>query len=335
MFQRIASWTLVAAVAAGCSHAAPPPPPMPSAGGPSWPVAPARLTLAPTATLDPALVPPLPHTRMEAHAQGFAIPESVIHDPEQDIYFVSNINGRNADRDNNGFLSRMRPDGTVETREWVAGGRNGVTLNAPKGMAIVGDTLWVADIDAVRGFDRRTGAALATIDLRAQGAVFLNDLAEGPDGVYATDTGTRYDERGVPIPDGGRIYRLAGGAASVVTADPLMQGPNGIAYDRRNRRMIVVSYGGTRILSLQNGVVRQVATGPGQFDGVAVLDDGTILVSSQATSAIHRYDDDGDGGAKAIDNIMGVGDISVDARRGRLLLARLNQNRVEAHLLPR
>jgi hypothetical protein len=36
-----------------------------------------------------------------------------------------------------------------------------VTLHAPRGMSIVGDTLWVADADAVRGFDRRSGAPLA------------------------------------------------------------------------------------------------------------------------------------------------------------------------------
>ena len=62
-----------------------------------------------------------------------------------------------------------------------------MTLNAPKGMAIVGDTLWVADIDAVRGFNRKSGALVANIAV--PGAKFLNDVTAGPDGLYITDTG--------------------------------------------------------------------------------------------------------------------------------------------------
>ena len=335
MHRRFPALALLASVAAACSSA-PPPPPMPAPGGPSWPVLPARVVVAPTFTLDPKLAPPLPRTRLVAHAEGFRTPESVLHDPEQDVYFVSNVNGPNDARDNNGFLSRMRPDGSVENRSWVAGGAGGVTRHAPKGMALAGDTLWVTDIDVVRGFHRRTGAVLATVDLRGQGALFLNDLVVGPDGaVYASDTGIRHDALGVPRPGASRIFRLAGGAATVASQDTLLAHPNGLALDRRNGRLIVVSYDHGRVMELKNGALRLLGTGPGQMDGVVVLDDGTILVASQATSAVHRFDDDGEGGAQALTNLMGVGDISVDARRGRLLVALLNQNKVEIHELPR
>ena len=37
-------------------------------------------------------------------------------------------------------------------------GRDDANDNGPKGMALVGDTLWVADVDAVRAFNRKTGA---------------------------------------------------------------------------------------------------------------------------------------------------------------------------------
>ncbi|MGH7718701.1 MAG: hypothetical protein ACREON_07655, partial [Gemmatimonadaceae bacterium] len=89
-----------------------------------------------------------------ATAEGFSTPESVLYDAEADAYFVSNINGSPGERDNNGFISRVRADGTVDSMRFIAGGRGGVTLNAPKGMALVGDTLWVTDIDAVRAFHR-------------------------------------------------------------------------------------------------------------------------------------------------------------------------------------
>ena len=126
--------------------------------------------------------------------EGFKTPESVKYDAELDLYFVTNINGHPSVKDNNGFISRVRPDGSIESLEFVSGGRAGVVLHAPKGTAIVADTLWVVDIDALRGFNKRTAAPVATVDLGRPGAQFPNDVAVGPDGaLYVTDTGIRID----------------------------------------------------------------------------------------------------------------------------------------------
>src|SRR5438034_3460416 len=130
------------------------------------------------------VVPPHPAapgaTRVLAVA-GFSTPESVLLDSAQDIYFVSNINGSPTAKDNNGFISRVRPDGAIENLKFIEGGRAGVTLNAPKGLAVAGDTLWVADIDVVRAFNARTGAPIDSVKFDSAsagggGAVFLNDV---------------------------------------------------------------------------------------------------------------------------------------------------------------
>ena len=68
---------------------------------------------------------------------GFKTPESVKYDPDLDLYFVTNINGNPSAKDNNGFISRIRPDGTVDSLAFVAGGRGGVTLNGQIGRAHV------------------------------------------------------------------------------------------------------------------------------------------------------------------------------------------------------
>ena len=83
-----------------------------------------------------------------ATATGFAIPESVRWDREQQVWWVSNINVGPM-KDGNGFISRLGADGQVNSLRFIESGRNGVTLHAPRGLALVGDTLWVADIDAV------------------------------------------------------------------------------------------------------------------------------------------------------------------------------------------
>src|SRR2546429_8749434 len=75
--------------------------------------------------------------------EAFKTPESVKYDAQLDLYFVTNINGHPSVKDNNGFISRVRPDGSIESLEFVSGGRAGVVLHAPKGTAIVADTVWV------------------------------------------------------------------------------------------------------------------------------------------------------------------------------------------------
>src|SRR5467141_828114 len=164
-------------------------------------------TPAPVAAPTP---PPPPAATKVAVVEGFLTPESVLHDPAQDIYFVSNINGSPTAKDNNGFISRVRPDGAVENLKFIEGGHNGVTLHAPKGMVLRGDTLWLADIDAVRAFNAKTGAPVALADLSALGAVFLNDIAVAQNGaLYITDTGIKFDDVGnVLHPGPDRIFRV-------------------------------------------------------------------------------------------------------------------------------
>src|SRR6059036_943583 len=224
---------------------------------------------------------------------GFKTPESVKYDADLDVYFVTNINGSPGAKDNNGFISRVRPDGTVDSLAFVAGGRGGVTLHAPKGTAIVSDTLWVADIDAVRGFNKRSGAAVATIELGKLGAKFLNDIAAGPDGaLYITDTGIQIDAAGNfshPGPD--RIFRVgAQHAVSVAAQGDTLGRPNGITWDAANGRFIVVAFGGPPLFSWEPGdqAPAVVARGPGSWDGVEVLGDGRIIASSWADSSVDQ-----------------------------------------------
>ena len=100
-----------------------------------------------------------------AVVSGLPSSEAVVFDPRRDVYFVSNMNGDAGVKDGNGFITRITADGVVDSLHFIQGGRNGVTLNAPMGSLIQGDTLWVLDVDVLRGFDARTGAPIRTIDL--------------------------------------------------------------------------------------------------------------------------------------------------------------------------
>ena len=281
----------------------------------------------PTSTASPSPSPSAQPagSRPVAVVEGFSGPEAVRYDPEQDVYLVANFNGAGGAADDNGFISRVRPDGTVETLRWIAGGTGGATLHAPRGMAIHGDTLWAADVGAVRGFDRRTGAPLATIPFDGMDAGFLNDVAVGPDGaLYVTDTGRN------------RIYRIANGTPTVALADSALGSPNGITWDAANARFVVVPYGGAHALYAWRpgtGGLTPIATGPGgRYDGVEVLADGRIVVASQADTSLHVSR--GNVLAPFARTSGRPADIGVDTRRGRVAVPFIALNRVEIWALP-
>ena len=264
------------------------------------------------------------------------VPESVRYDPELDVYFISNINGNPSQKDNNGFIARVRADSTGSAATMlVEGGKNGVTLNAPKGMALRGDTLYVADIDAVRMFNRRTGASLGSIDLRGQKATFLNDVAVGPDGVYVTDTGIRFDAKGgMTHPGVNRIFKIAGKTVTEAAKGDSLGNPNGIAWDAANNRFVLAPFGSPNVQTWSAGQAAptNMLAGPGQYDGIEVVPQG-ILVSSWADSAVHIIHG-GTHMATLVSNVSAPADIGVDTKRNVVAIPRFNDGKVEYYSIP-
>lgn len=286
---------------------------------------------APASDSTAALLPSLPER--VATAEGFSTPESAIYDPDLDTWFVTNINGSPSAKDGNGFISRLTADGVVDSLHFVEGGRDGVTLHAPKGQAIIGDTLWVTDIDAVRGFDKRTGAPLAMIEFGRR-AVFLNDIAVGPDGaLYITDTGIIIADGEVRHPGPDRVFRAAGRDITILAEGDHLERPNGIAWDDVNRRWVMVAFGGPTLFGwAPDSAPAAIGTGPGGQDGVVVLRDGRILVSSWADSTVFAVGPSGT--TRVVTGVESPADIGLDPVRQRLGIPLFNANRVEFWVVP-
>jgi hypothetical protein len=259
---------------------------------------------------------------------GFVAPEAVRYDPDQDVYFVGNWGpGPASATDNNGYISRMKPDGQIENLKFIAGGTNRVVLHAPRGMYIVGDTLWVADADAVRGFNRRTGEKVANVDFSAFDRGFLNDVAADATGtVYVTDTGKN------------KLYKVQGeGGPTVVVSDSALGSPNGITWDAANNRFIIVPFGGYKgIRAWAPGTSSMTIVGEStgaKYDGVEVLSGGRVLVSSQADSSLHLFT--GNSGHAIIHTLGPPADIAVDTKRNRVAVPVVALNHVEIYELPK
>jgi sugar lactone lactonase YvrE len=154
----------------------------------------------------------------------FLAPESAYYDAGSNAVFVSSINGQILEKDGNGYISRLSPDGKVVSAKWVTG------LNAPKGLRSLGGTLWVSDIDEVVSIDIAT--ARITARVKVEGAQFLNDLATAPDGtVFVSDSGLF------------QVFAVKDGKASVfLQKNDVGETPNGLLVD--GTRLILGTIGG-------------------------------------------------------------------------------------------
>lgn len=259
---------------------------------------------------------------------GLRTPESVLLDRVADRYLVTNVNGAPLAKDGNGFVSRLAPDGTVETLRWIDGAAPDVTLHAPKGMAIRGDTLFVADIDVVRLFHRISGAPVGSWPV--PGATFLNDIAVAPEGtVYVTDTGLRAGAGGLEPSGTDAVHRFdASGTAETLVSGTALGGPNGIIVDKA--RVVVVTYRTGRLILIdaETGQISGLpAPDRGQLDGIAVDGDGSYLISSWEGRAVYRMQA---GGlyVTAVTDVETPADIAIDHQRNRLLIPLFAADRI-------
>jgi sugar lactone lactonase YvrE len=316
--------------AVGCAPAQPepvapppPPPPAPTADSASATTPPP----AADANAEPQMKPPV-----VVKDAGFLAPESVLYDADQDLYFVSNVNGNPLDKDGNGFIAKVSPEGKVMDLKFIAGGQKGVALDAPKGMAIVGDLLYVTDITWVRIFDRKTGAAKGK--LFVQGATFLNDIAADADGkLYLTDTGWKAGEKDFESTGTDAVFVIDPKVVmpKKVLADPKLGNPNGVVASKDGVWIVTAS---GELFSLQDGKKAQTTKLPnGGLDGLVALADGTFLASSWAASAVYHGKPGGEFKV-IIDNTKSPADIGYDTKRHRLLMPQMMENTVRLYDLP-
>ena len=120
--------------------------------------------------------------------EGFSSPESTIVN-KNDLY-VSNV-GKELKptlKDGDGFISKLDINGKIKELHFIDG------LDAPKGMGIVGNTLFVADINTLRGFDLSTKKEVFNVVF--EGVNFLNDITVKDSNtlfIGASDTSAIYE----------------------------------------------------------------------------------------------------------------------------------------------
>lgn len=254
---------------------------------------------------------------------GFATPESVEYYAAKDLYLVTNINGSPFEADDNGFISKLSPDGKVIDLKWIDGASDKVQLHAPKGMTIIGNKLFVADITQLRIFELPSGKQLPSINV--EGSSFLNGITAGNgDYVYVTDTGMKpgFESSGTDA-----IYKIwANGKVETILKDPNMGRPNGILND--NGDIYVVFFSTAKMIKMDDkGNITEMPKPFGaRLDGLVKLKDGSLAMSSWESSSIDVYKD---GEYETIAEFLNSpADMDVDTKRNRLLIPLFNEDKV-------
>lgn len=139
---------------------------------------------------------------------SFKVPESVCYDASAKVLYVSNIEGKDPwEKDGAGSISKLGTDGKMIALDWITG------LNAPKGMAVYKNRLYVADLTDLVIIDIKNSKIEQRVPI--DGAQGLNDVSAAKNGtIYISDS------------RGKKVYTYKSGKAEVYL--PTLQGPNGV-----------------------------------------------------------------------------------------------------------
>jgi DNA-binding beta-propeller fold protein YncE len=242
----------------------------------------------------------------------FKVPESVLYDANNQLLYVSNIDGEpHGPKDGVGSIGRIALDGKILAVHWVKG------LNGPKGMGLYKDKLYVTDIDEVVVIDILKATITDRISIK--GSKFLNDLSIDNKGwIYVSDS---WD---------GKVYIIKDRKATIYLQN--LNGPNGL-LTKGDDLYILAS--GTLYKAGKDQKLKEIAVNiEGGTDGIENVQGKDFIVSSWA-GMIYYVNGDGskqlllDTRAKQIN----ATDIGYDPKRRIVYVPTFYKNSVVAYQL--
>lgn len=189
-------------------------------------------------------------------------PESVLFNQSDGLLYVTCIGGVPPNKkDGDGYIAKISAkDGSIIESQWVT------SLNAPKGMGISGDFLFVADIDEIIKIDLVTGEILAKYPV--EGADFLNDIDVSPSGeVFISDSGTD------------KVHLISGDSVITILENEEFDRPNGLLHLGDTMMMATSGSGNFYTINTQDWTYSVLTDSIFGGDGVRKVGDD-FLVSS-------------------------------------------------------
>lgn len=198
-------------------------------------------------------------TKLWETGSGLNIPESVLFDAASGKIYVSNIQGKPSDKDKTGYISLLSADGSITNTEWVSG------IDAPKGMGIYKNHLFVTNIDEVVEIDIPGAKIIRRYPI--EGSKFLNDIAIDPSNgtVYITDSGS------------GQVYSLTKGKVKLWLTGLQYKGANGLCW--KHNKLYIGAGNNIWSANPKSDKTEVWVENTGSVDGLYVTADNTFIFS--------------------------------------------------------
>jgi sugar lactone lactonase YvrE len=196
-------------------------------------------------------------------------------------------------------------------------------LSSPKGLAILDNTLYVADLTRLVGFDLLNGKQV--FEFQIPGAKFLNDVVTSPDGtVYVSDTNANC------------IYFVQPATHKLETfTDQDLSSPNGLYYLKQGSESLlyIVSFRPSAPIQVLNLFNRKLTSLPrteiSLADGITRDGEGAWLISSWADSTVYKFSPDWSAKSKLSDPYSSPADISYCLENKELAIPEFNSNLIK------
>jgi sugar lactone lactonase YvrE len=255
-------------------------------------------------------------TKVWESKNDLAVPESVILDNNTNLLYVANINGKPTAKDDNGFISILDTNGKTKNLKFATG------MDAPKGMAIQNNRLFVSDIYRVHVVNLTSGKIEKTYSIDE--ALFLNDVVVSSDGtIYVSDFAGANNA----------VYKISEGEVSKFLDSDALAGerPNGLWLE--NGVLVVGTKGGTIFqydMQTKSKTTYQSKIGVNGIDGILPFKNGYIT----SDWAGRVFINDGKNSTKIIDGSkekVNAADIWYDAGSDMLYIPTFFDNRILAY----
>lgn len=189
---------------------------------------------------------------------GLQTPESALYNDDHEIVYVSNMGLTRDVKNGDGFISLLTSDGEIANLHWVKG------LNDPKGIALWGKNIYVADINEVVIINIESGK-IEKKHLIPQ-AKFLNDVTACKNGqIFISDMNDQ------------QIYILDQENINSWKSDAQLENVNGLFASNG------FLYAGNKSIweiDINTGGMTEVVTNAGGVDGLVKIDNNTYLFSN-------------------------------------------------------
>ncbi len=252
------------------------------------------------------------------------MPESALFHEESKSIYVSNVVGSPIEKDKKGWISKLSLEGKTIKEKFID------KLNAPKGMRIISDRLYVTDIDELRSYNLK-GVKLDRMTIKE--SKFLNDIAFYQDKVLVSDMLT------------GKVYRTGiKGSFDILLEGKNVESPNGLLVS--GDTLYIAAWGNdiqsdfsTKIpgrlleVNLKTLEVGSWTKMPmGNLDGLELDGENAVLVSDWVAGKVYHLKKSGEC-VTLLQGLKGTADIGFDQKTRTLYVPVMLENKVLAFQL--